>query len=100
MITILTPQEFLEKENNGYNISEIASISMHMEKYSNYKNRILEDRIKELENKIVEFRFFLESEQTRNTTNSDALVNEEMNYLFNYLLPLYNKHFNIKQQTT
>lgn len=88
----LTAKKWVDKynEETDSQYSDYDCNYPMMEQYANYKN-------KELENKIVEFRFFLESEQTRNTTNSDALVNEEMNYLFNYLLPLYNKHFNIKE---
>lgn len=45
----LTAKEWLERENNGYDVAEIASISMVMEQYANY-------RTKELENKTIEFR--------------------------------------------
>lgn len=55
-----------------------------MERYANYKNRILEDRIKE-------FR-----EELKTTYYEQGYFRD---WAFNDLLLGYDKHFNIKQQT-
>ena len=80
---ILTAKEWLEKEelyscskeyrNKIELAAEEVDMFIYMEKYANYKNRILEDRIKE-------FAQFVK-------INCDS-----------YIERMYNKHFNIENK--
>jgi hypothetical protein len=90
----LSAKEWVENLNKetGSEHSDYSCNYLMMERYANYKSRIFQAE-------ILQFRNFLESEQRRNTTNSDFLVKEEMSYLFNYLLRLYDKHFGIVKTT-
>lgn len=102
MNNTLTAKEWLEKEevynsyiDNSKQGEEIGLIqfSKIMEKYANYKNRILEDRIKEFRNKLTEaqFNMFLKDQENKTWTI------EEKSMLS--LLSLeYNKHFNIENK--
>ena len=102
MNNTLTAKEWLEKEelfgyvdlwkDKVHEACEDLDLYPAMERYTNYKNRMLEA-------KILEFRNYLKSEKERNTINSDKLVNEEMKYLFNSLFSVYDKHFNINTNT-
>ena len=88
MNNTLTAKEWLDKENYSETTTLKTSkqgefdypISLVMEKYANYKNRILEDRIKEFR-KELEYRASL-----LDSTGSQ----------FNKYLKKYDKHFNIK----
>lgn len=88
----LSAKEWLEENKLFETFIPKEEWEIRMERYANYKSR-------EFQAKIFQFRNFLESEQRRNTTNSDFLVKEEMGYLFNYLLRLYDKHFGIIKTT-
>jgi len=90
MNNTLTAKEWLEKEelysctreyrNKIELAAEEVDLFIYMEKYANYKNRILEDRIKEFR-KELEYRASL-----LDSTGSQ----------FNKYLKKYDKHFNIK----
>lgn len=91
---ILTAKEWLEKEGvyNSYidhskQGEEIGLIQFSeiMEKYANYKNRILEDRIKEFRDSLLTIKQSL-------TDYRELDAKEELDLL----LQEYDKHFNIQ----
>lgn len=93
----LTAKEWLEKEGiynshdlglsdqieNGRNPQRF-DLDNVMEKYANYKNRILEE-------KIIEFGKLLKNEQIHATNENITIGNKMHN-----LLSVYNEHFNIQ----
>jgi len=93
----LNTKEWLDKETEGYfqlysdckhedaNYDDFISIiEKYLERYANYKNRILEDRIKE-------FGKLLKNEQAH-TANENLTISNKM---YN-LLSIYLDTFNIK----
>lgn len=103
MNNTLTAKEWLEKEGiytsvaQGINLEIIAQRmvinSELMEKYANYKNRILEDRIKEFRNKLTEaqFNMFLKDQENKTWTIEEKSI-------LSLLSLEYDKHFNIENK--
>lgn len=83
MNNTLTAKEWVYKYNkeNGYNYSNENCDYFIMEKYANYRNRILEA-------KILEFRNFIK------TGDEKIILPLELEYL----IKKYDKHFNINKE--
>ena len=100
MNNTLTAKEWLEKEelyscskeyrNKIELAAEEVDMFIYMEKYANYKNRILEYRIKEF-GKVIRKRITLLSD------SSDWETGYEKDVLEN-LIEQYNKQFNIENK--
>jgi len=84
MNNTLTAKEWLEKETErlGIIISQYNFYEDFMEKYANYKNRILEDRIKEFRDNIANKSKIWESWDVTPSLSEQ-----------------YDKHFNINKET-
>lgn len=97
MNNTLTAKEWLEKETfrDGIMTSknkEKLMLSDLAERYANYKNRILEDR-------IAGFRKIIDSRINLLSASSDWETGYEKDALDN-LIKEYDKHFNINKGTT
>ena len=101
---ILTAKEWLEKEelyfctkeyrNKVELAAEEVDLFIYMEKYANYKNRILEDRIKE-------FGRLLKEELTVDDSGSiDIFYIFDKSDLWHYhsIEEVFDKHFNIQKE--
>tara|TARA_R110000868_G_scaffold1729_4_gene13893 strand:- start:2624 stop:2935 length:312 start_codon:yes stop_codon:yes gene_type:complete len=64
-----------------------------MEKYANYKNRILEDRIKEFRNKLTEaqFKMFIKDRDNKTWTIEEKSM-------LSLIFMEHDKHFNIENK--
>ena len=81
---ILTAKEWLAKNLMSETFTTGDYWIDRMEKYANYKNRILEDRIKEFEQKL------------RFNIGVGGIWNSEWSSLGKLMIEEYDKHFNIK----
>lgn len=114
---ILTAKEWLEKETGNY--LEIFSdvkhemidynqfeqlLESYLEKYADYKSRILEDRIKEFREKLKDLVTFEDCQKfgyLALNNNSLNIISKEMIELSNkiennFIVKEYDKHFNIQ----
>ena len=104
MNNTLTAKEWLEKEelysctkeyrNKVELAAEEVDLFIYMEKYANYKNRILEDRIKE-------FGRLLKEELTVDDSGSiDIFYIFDKSDLWHYhsIEEVFDKHFNIQKE--
>jgi len=95
MNNTLTAKEWLEKEelysctkeyrNKVELAAEEVDLFIYMEKYANYKNRILEDRIKEFKKVFKNKWNYLAEDYSERDVIPD-------------ILDQYNKHFNIENK--
>ena len=90
MEKILTAKEWLEKEHaitKDGKLHFTFDLERIVRDYSNYKNKVLEDRINE-------FKIYLKTEEDRYGLNQ-SFAHAEISEAFFYLREEYDKHFNI-----